>query len=113
MNFDHHSLKVLITGTSGTGKTTLWEELVRKEKARVKFVFDHQGEFTRRFDQPAVFDPEQLCAATGKGGWVIFDPVKMFPGRSDAGFAFFCDYVLTVCETVRGRKIFAGLPRAA
>ena len=39
--FDHVSLKVLITGCSGTGKTTLFEKLVRAEKAPRKFFFDH------------------------------------------------------------------------
>jgi hypothetical protein len=31
----------------------------------------------------------------------------MFPGKSPEGFAFFCDYVLAVCQTLNGRKLLA------
>ena len=105
-NFDHPSCKVLITGTSGTGKTTLFEKLVRKEKARLKFVYDHQGEFSHRFDIPAITDPEEMLEKTSKGGWVVFDPIKSFPGKSQAGFDFFCEYVFSIAPTVPGRKLF-------
>ena len=33
-----------------TGKTTLTEELMRGEKARLKFVYDHDGQFASRFN---------------------------------------------------------------
>lgn len=104
--FDHKSKKVLITGTSGTGKTTLLEKLLRKEKSRWKFVFDHQGEFSARFKAPACTDPEQLCEAVARGGWVVFDPVAMYPGRTREAFAFFCDFTFAMAETQKGRKIF-------
>ena len=91
---------------SGTGKSTLFEKLIRKEKARLKFVFDHQGEFSARFKVPAVCDPEGLCERVATGGWVVFDPVKMYPGRSEDAFKFFCDFVFAISETVKGRKLF-------
>ena len=105
--FDHVSDKRLITGTSGTGKTTIFADMVKGERARWKFVFDHQGEFARRFDVPAVFDVDGLCAAVEKTGWVCFDPVRLYPGRSTEAFAFYCDFVMAVAEKVKGRKIFA------
>ena len=37
----------------------------------------------------------------------MFDPIRMFPGKSVEGFAFFCDYVLAVSESLHGRKVFA------
>lgn len=105
--FDHPADKRLITGTSGTGKTTLFEKMLTGEKARWKFVFDHQGEFSRRFNRPAVFDLDGLELATEKTGWVIFDPVRIFPGQPSRALDFFADYVLSVSEQLRGRKIFA------
>lgn len=106
-NYSHSSDKRLITGTSGTGKTTLFADMLKKEKAAWKFVFDHQGEFAHRFEIQPVFDVDGLCAAVEKRGWVCFDPVKMYPGRSAEGFNFFCDFVMAVAEKIKGRKLFA------
>jgi len=106
-NFDHRSIKELVTGTSGTGKTTLFESLVRKHKARWKFVFDHQGEFSARFKVPAAMCLEDLIAAVERTGWVCFDPVEQFRGKSERGFEFFCDFAFAIAETLRGRKVFA------
>jgi len=111
--FNHPSKKVLVTGVSGTGKTTLFEKLIRKEKARWKFVFDHQGEFSARFGHEAATDIPTLCEHTGRGGYVIFDPVKFANEAGTDGerrglpgaFAFFCDFVFAMSENLRGRKI--------
>jgi len=105
--FDHRSQKLLLTGTSGTGKTTLFEKLLRCEKARVKFIFDHQGEFAMRFDKAACYDADELCDATERGGYVLFDPVKMFPGKTSDAFRFFCGFVFEVGKNLKGRKILA------
>lgn len=104
--FDHPSCKVLVTGNSGTGKTTLFERLVRAQKAQWKFVYDHQGEFQGRFGIPAVSTPAALEEKTIKKGWVVFDPVEMFEGRNPEGFEFFAEYVFMACKEVRGRKLF-------
>jgi len=104
--FNHPSYKVLITGTAGTGKTTLFEKLVRAEKAQWKFVFDHQGEFAGRFRVPSVTNIDDLEDKTFRKGWVVYDPADDFPGKSADGFVFFCEYVFITCKEVRGRKLF-------
>ncbi len=103
--FDHVPFKVLITGTSGSGKTTLAARLVKSEAARLKFIYDHQGEFSARFNVPPVFDLQPLIEKTGKGGYVVFDPSKLFPGKSSEGLAFFADFVFAVSQQMNGRKI--------
>ena len=103
--FDHQSWKILVTGTSGCGKTTLAEKILRTEKARWKFVYDHQGEFSQRFKVKAAASPEALIDATAKGGIICFDPLEAFPGKAAEGFAFFCDYVFSVASRLTGRKI--------
>jgi hypothetical protein len=105
-NYAHTSDKRLITGTSGSGKTTLFEKLISKEKARVKFIYDHQGEFAHRFKVKAVSEPDELAESASKGGLVVFDPIKMFPGQSAEGFEAYCKFVFQSCEVLKGRKIF-------
>lgn len=92
-------------GVSGSGKTTLFEKIVSREKSKYKFFYDHQGEFSRRFKMDACFDLEGLAEQTGRGGTIVFDPVKLFPGKSPEGFLFFCDFVFSLSGDLPGRKI--------
>lgn len=92
-------------GVSGTGKTTFFVNLLKKEKARWKFVYDHQGELGQRLGVKPVFDLESLCKATERGGIVCFDPSSMFPEDFQKGAVFFFDYVLKISETFKGRKL--------
>lgn len=106
-NFNHPSCKVLITGNSGTGKTTLLEKMVKKEKAKWKFVYDHKhGEFCKRFGTTPCFDGADLTEALERGGFVVFDPIHLFKGRPEEGFAFFCTWCFGICEQFKGRKLF-------
>lgn len=105
--FDHPSFKVLITGTSGTGKTTLFHHLLKREQASLKFVYDHQGEFGQRFKIPSVSSPDDLVEKTAKFGWVIYDPIESWPGKAPQGFDFYCEYVFQTAQASKGRKIFA------
>lgn len=103
--FDHPPDKRLITGGSGTGKTTLAEKLMSKESARLKFVYDHDGQFASRYDHDAV-NASQLDEAVAKGGWVVFDPAEDFESDFGKGLEFFCDYILTLSKELKGRKLF-------
>jgi DNA helicase HerA-like ATPase len=104
-NFDHASCKILVTGTSGTGKTTLAQKLLKSEKAFVKFIYDHQGEFSQRFKVPAIRDADELVEKTARGGYVCFDPIDSFPGKAATGFDFFCEFIFNVSQNLNGRKI--------
>ncbi len=104
--FDHPSYKVLVTGTSGTGKSTLLQKLLAKEKAQWKYVYDHQGEFSQRWKIPSVSNADDLEEKNLRKGWVIYDPVNDFAGKAPSGFDFFCQYVFLTAKTVNGRKLF-------
>jgi hypothetical protein len=100
------SVKVVITGISGSGKSTLFEKLVRRESAEWVFLFCHKdGDMARRFKVKAAFDENQLIEATARGGVVVYDYRKMFPGDAAAGFAWFCSWLWAVKSELPGRKI--------
>ena len=106
MDLTHKPTKILVTGASGTGKTTFWTRYLLGTPARVKFVFDHQGEMAVRLGVPAALDLPQLAQMTAQG-WAIFDPAHLFPGRTPEGFNFFCDFAFNVAQRTPGRKVFA------
>jgi hypothetical protein len=107
-DYDWPECKKLYIGASGCGKTTLcWEHAFKKEKARVKFIFDHKAmEFSRRYLHTLpVFWPDEMDKLVAQGGTVCFSPSKMFPGRPDEGFDYFCEYVFEASQLFRGRKL--------
>lgn len=104
---DHPSIKVVSVGVSGTGKSTLFEKLIRRERGvRWYFLYDHKdSDLSRRFGVRPCFDEDDLIAAIVRGGFVIFNPAKMFPGRKEKGFAWFCWWLWKIKTELRGRKI--------
>lgn len=103
-NFNWKADHRLWCGASGTGKTTHFLKTLKAEKARLKFVFDWQGEFSRKLGIAPCFTVDQLCAATARGGWIIFDPVRL--GNIPATLEMFCRYVFEVGSITPGRKLF-------
>jgi len=110
--YDWKAWRKLYVGKSGSGKTTLFWEHFNKEKARIKFLYDHKAmEFCLRYKCKPVFEPQGLMDRVSqviereRGGIVAFVPSKMFPGEPEAGFEFFCEFVFAISETFKGRKL--------
>jgi hypothetical protein len=112
-NQEHPSIKVLVTGISGSGKTTLLEKLLVRELQKIArtgkrfwiFIFDHKDrDFERRCKTNPCYTKDELNAAVARGGLVLFNPAKLFPGRRAEGFLWFCDYVWKVKSVLRGPK---------
>jgi hypothetical protein len=111
-NFAHRPCHEIVTGCSGTGKTTFWLNLAKRQRARWRFVYDHKGgEIAFKLGQPAIrsFDHLIECASAAgimrSGGWVCFDPSLVFADDFYAGFAFFCDFVWSIATQFPGRKM--------
>lgn len=102
----HRSNKVLITGGSGTGKTTYWTRLILGYRAQTKFVFDSEGELAYRLGATPAASPEQIGAAV-PSGWVIFDPEPMFGSDLERAFAFFSSFAFEAAGRLPGTKLFA------
>jgi len=103
LQYDHPSSKILVTGKSGSGKTTYGLRLLTNGQWDYRFVFDGEGELATRLRLRPAFSPEQ-CLAAVSGRWVIFDPGRTF-SNPQAGLSFFCEWAFTLCERLPGRKI--------
>ena len=104
MNLAHEPTKVLVTGQSGSGKTTFWTRFVVNTPARIKFVYDHEGECSYRAGINPARTIEELGRAAGTP-WCVFDPATMFPGDAEGGWRFFCDFAFSVSNKLQGRKL--------
>lgn len=102
----HKSYKLLVTGRSGSGKTTYWQAFLLRAKYDRRFVFDHQGELGIRLKTRPALHLEEIAAATARG-FVLWDPVAMFPGRTEEAFAFWCEYSFAASQRLPGVKLFA------
>lgn len=105
---DHHAKRVctLAAGASGTGKTTFAiRYLLSDRKLSTRFIFDPDGEFSRRLKLPAADREEYLTAAAAEG-FCLFDPGSLFPGQPSEAFNWFCQWVFDYSGTIPGRKLF-------
>jgi DNA helicase HerA-like ATPase len=105
MNYDHRAVRILITGKSGTGKTTEIIRRIRSESPRYLFVFDPELEFCRKMRHEPTRTMEQLTLRVRSRLPVFFDPVKLYPGRISEGFGFFVRWCYEVSRSVDGRKL--------
>jgi hypothetical protein len=94
---------VLVTGASGTGKSTFALRYLVNAPLGVRFMFDPAGEFAERLRAAPARTAGELDLALVRG-WVVFDPHTLFAGRMDDAFAFFCEWVFAVSERIPGPK---------
>lgn len=106
--------QTLITGISGTGKTTLAFDILRRTPARCRFIYDPKYQAAHRLRLPVAKNPAALELQI-KTNWVCFHPGAMFPplpeDKDDGtlcgkrAFRFFLKWVYEVCRRGKGDKI--------
>lgn len=106
MQYDHIAYKVLICGQSGSGKTTYFLQVLHGLKSTCIFLYDPQGEFSRKLGRPVATTLEG-CIAQIKTGWVLYSNSEMFQGDPMAGGEWFATFAFHCCAKIPGRKLFA------
>ena len=102
---NHRKFCLGVFGASGTGKTTYLTRFLEAVKGTTcRFIFDADGEFSRKFNRPGVRRQEDIPAAIADG-WVIYDPTE-HPGSVEEAFAFFAALAYRVSPLLPGRKFF-------
>jgi hypothetical protein len=107
VNWNHRAQKILVTGKSGSGKTSFYLQILRDWRARWKFVFDPDREAAHKLRWTVAENVAQLNAAAASETPVCFDPHLDFPGDMPGAFAFFSRWALNVSREFDGRKLFA------
>ena len=94
MNLLHKPSKILITGQSGTGKSTYFTRYVLNSfhtSYESILVFDHQGEMSYRLQIEPANTIEDLAEQYYRG-LVVFDPAILFPGQTFEAWNFFAEW---------------------
>jgi GTPase SAR1 family protein len=100
LNLAHNSKKILVTGQSGQGKSTYFARFVLNAYRTIYkkiFVYDHTGEHSQRLQIAPCYTPEDLAQAWDSG-FICFDPAQLFPGETDSGWNFFCEWTFERCQ---------------
>lgn len=105
MNWDHQKDRRLITGTGGSGKTTLFLSRIANSPERWKFLFDPEREIARKLRWPTCYDVPAMVKCTAAGAPVCFCPDPLFDDLHE-GFEFFSAWVWEVCCVLTGPKLF-------
>lgn len=106
MQISHKPTKILITGSSGTGKSTYYTRYLSNAPQGKIFVFDHEGEYAFRKGIEPCLLMDRLQDELEKR-YIIYDPSEDWPGDTYAGFCFFCEWVFEVSKALPGTKLFA------
>lgn len=105
---DHQPFKLLIAGASGTGKSRFFTALLQSPHYDKVIVYDAEGETSMRLGLPPVRSFEDLDRAAFSDTRIIcFDPVFLYPGRGEDGFAFLCGFTMDFARLGKRKILFA------
>lgn len=105
MQLAHKPTKLLITGCSGSGKSTYWTRYVLNCWHDKIFIFDHEAEYCFRNALEPCYEITEDIVKNNR--YVIYDPSEQFPGATQSGFNYFAELVFEVAKTLPGTKLFA------
>lgn len=99
--------KVLVVGSSGTGKTTFALRYIAGAWHRLVVVYDHEGEMATRLGVSSLYSlvdtgaamQRELMESSGMA-FLAYDPAIEFEGRLEEGFDLFCDTLFSWCDAM-------------
>lgn len=104
---EHSPFKLLITGQSGSGKSTYLSRYLAGCSYEKIFVYDHQSEFGGRLGIEPVYSADLLADKfLSNERYVIYDPAEEYPDGSVDGFNMFADMVYKVSAHMPQLKLF-------
>lgn len=106
MQISHKPTKIVITGTSGTGKSTYFTRYLNNAQQDKVFVFDHEGEYSYRTGIEPCRSMEKLAELLGQRV-IVYDCSEDFPGDTAQAFNFFSEWVFEISKELPGTKLFA------
>jgi len=105
LQLEHPRFHLGVFGGSGSGKTTFATRFLERARARVRFIFDPDAEFSRRLNVPLCRTGREIDAAVSSG-WVCWEPHVLFPGNLEAALPWFASVALAYGRKLPGRKFF-------
>jgi len=106
MLINHRPIKTVITGKSGSGKTTYFQRLLENGFGsywQTVFLYDWQGEMAQRLRFAPVLDFEALPSELERG-FVIFDPAREFEADYTLGLQAFSRWSFEICKTTNAAR---------
>jgi GTPase SAR1 family protein len=104
MQLDHPLSRLVIVGQSGSGKTTYAARYLANIAAKVRYIWDPEGEWAGRFNLPVCRTGQEMWEAA-PFGWVCYDPSEEFEDEAE-GLECFAEWVMTHAGRIGGRKVF-------
>lgn len=100
MFLHHRPIKTVVTGKSGSGKTTYFERLIAngfKAYWQTVFLYDWQGEMSERLNVQPCFKFDELQNHL-ENGFVCFDPCIEFENDYETGLLAFAKWSFEICK---------------
>lgn len=105
MTLSHKPTKCLVTGKSGSGKSSYFNKYLLNADYDKFFIYDHEGEFAFRNNISSSFAITEEYVTQNR--YIIYDPTIEWEGDIQDGFNYFAELAFRLSQSLPGTKLFA------